>query len=266
MRWNWKSSDYQIKCLGNGILGNFLIIFFSVYAWQLHGDSHIAQAKQQKGTIIILNGPPAAGKTSIQNAIQKKFDQLYLKMGIDAFFEELIPIPDLSSFETTQKFAQYTNDGVLIRSVKINKDDEGNQVFTYGFGPAGDKIFSGMHYAIAAYSNQGNNVVVDYILFKPDWLPDLVEALKDHTVYLVGLRAPIEVLEKREKNRGTSPVGQARSLYQTVHKGLIYDLALDVGKLTPEQSAQKIQAFIKENPQPTALKRLVKQFENQKKT
>lgn len=213
------------------------------------------------GTIIILNGPSASGKSSIQNEIQKKFNQLYLKVGIDTFFDALIATPDLSSFEKTKEFSQYTNDGILIRSVKLIKDADGNQIVPLGIGPAGDKIIFGMHGAIAAYAKRGNNVVVDYILYKPEWLPDLVKALKNNTVYLIGIKAPLEVLEDRERRRGTSPIGHARSHYHTVHQNLIYDLELDVSNLTPEESAIKIKEYIEKNPPPNALKALVKKFQ-----
>ena len=117
-----------------------------------------------EGTVIILNGPSAAGKSSIQNEIQKKSDQLYLKVGIDTFFDALIPTPDLSSFEKTKEFSQYTNDGILIRAVRLETGKEGHQIVPLIVGPAGDQIIFGMHAAIEAYSSRGNNLVVDYIL------------------------------------------------------------------------------------------------------
>ncbi len=211
---------------------------------------------QTTGTIILLNGPSAAGKSSIQNELQKQFQHLYLKAGIDTFFDALIAEPDLSNFEQTKSFAQYTPDGVLIRKATLSKDAEGFPIVPLEIGPAGDKIISGMHSAIAAYGERGNNMVVDYILYKPEWLPDLVQALKNNRVYLIGVKAPLEVLEEREKKRGTSPVGHARSHYHTVHQGMLYDLEMDVSHMTPEQSARKIIEFIETHPDPTALKRL----------
>lgn len=215
----------------------------------------------EAGTIILLNGPSAAGKSSIQNELQKNLSQLYLKIGIDNFFDALLPIPDLSTFETTKKFAQYTNDGVLIRSVSLSKDREGNSIVPLEIGPAGDKIIFGMHHAIAAYANEGNNVIVDYILYKPCWLEDLVQALKAEKVYLIGIKPPLDILEERERKRGTSPVGHARSHYDSVHRGMIYDLEVDTSVLTPEASAQKIQQFMAEHPRPMALQQMIKKME-----
>jgi chloramphenicol 3-O phosphotransferase len=209
-----------------------------------------------EGTIIILNGPSASGKSSIQNEIQKQADSLFLKMGIDNLFDALLPNPDLSSFEKTKELKQFTNDHIFIRGVELKTDAEGQQIVPLEIGPAGDKVIFGMHRAIAAYAKTGNNVVVDYILYKPEWLPDLISSLRGTKVYLIGIKAPLSVLEEREKNRGTSPVGHARSHYDQVHKGMIYDLELDVSKLTPEQSAQKILEFVKSQPNPAAVKQL----------
>jgi chloramphenicol 3-O phosphotransferase len=211
----------------------------------------------KSGTIIILNGPSASGKSSIQNELQKKFKPLYLKVGIDSFFDALIAEPNLSSFAETKEMSQYANNGELIRRVRIIKDAEGNQIVPLEIGPAGDRIMSGMHYSIAAYANRGNNLIVDYILYKPEYLPDLVEALQSNRVYFIGIKAPLAILEERERKRGTSPIGHARSHYNTVHKDMIYDLELDVSETNPEQSAQKIIDFIDKNPHPTALRSIL---------
>ncbi len=209
-----------------------------------------------EGTIILLNGPSASGKSSIQNELQKQFDELYLKVGIDNFFDALIPNPDLSNFEKTKFFSQYTNNKELIRSVELKQDLNGHQIVPLTIGPAGDRIISGMHYAIGAYADRGNNLIVDYILYKPEWLSDLLKALQGRKVYLIGIKVPLDVLEERERKRETSPIGHARSHYDIVHQDMIYDLELNVSNLTPAQSASKIKEYISTHPTPAALKKL----------
>jgi chloramphenicol 3-O phosphotransferase len=109
-------------------------------------------------------------------------------------------------------------------------------------------------------ADQHNNLVVDYVLYDQQWLPDLVDALHGQHVYFVGIKAPIEVVEHREKNRGTVPEGQARAYYDTVHRHGEYDLIVDASDLSAQQAADKIKAFIAENPQPTAFKKLYKEL------
>lgn len=213
-----------------------------------------------EGVVIILNGPSAAGKSSIQNEIQKQSKSLFLKVGIDNFFDALLPTPDLTGFEETKEFNQYTNQGVFIRGIRMKLDHEGHQIVPLEIGPAGDKIISGMHHSIAAYASQGNNVAVDYILYKPEWLPDLIHALKSTKVYFIGIKAPLTVLEEREKSRGTSPIGHARSHYNHVHTGMTYDLELDASTLSPEESAKTILDFVMRHPNPSAIQELSQKF------
>ncbi len=86
------------------------------------------------------------------------------------------------------------------------------------------------------------------VLYKPEWISDLINSLKNEKVYLIGIKAPLEVLEEREKKRATSPIGHARSHFETVHHGMIYDLELDVSLLSPSESAMQIKSFIKKIP------------------
>jgi len=115
-----------------------------------------------------------------------------------------------------------------------------------------------MHAAVGAYAHAGNNIIVDYILYDQQWIQDLVHALKDIRVYNIGINPALSVLEEREKARATSPVGHARSHYNTVHQGMVYDLELDTSTMTVEQAALKIKNFIDQNPEPRAFKALEK--------
>lgn len=233
-----------------------LFVLLSMLPLVLMSETPLQQ-NPSPGIIIILNGPSASGKSSIQNELQKQFSSLYLKVGIDTFFDALIANPDLSNFEQTKEFSQYTNDGILIRGVRLGNDAEGMPVVPLKIGPAGDKIISGMHAAIAAYAKRGNNLIVDYILYKPEWRMDLLEALKDNKVYFIGVKAPLSVLEERERKRGTSPVGHARSHYATVHHAMTYDLELDVSSKTPAEAAAQIKQFVESHPHPQALKTML---------
>lgn len=197
--------------------------------------------------LILLNGPSASGKSSIQKEIQKQSSDFYLTAGIDTFFDALLPEPDLSEFEKTGKLEQYTAHGEFIRGIYLEKDSDSSPIVPLKIGPAGDQVIYGMHRAIAAYVAAGNNMIVDYILYKPEWLSDMKAAFQDIQVVYIGIKAPLSVIEEREKNRGTSPVGHARSHYSHVHEGFNYDLEVDVSQATPKLAAQKILIFLSQN-------------------
>jgi len=101
-----------------------------------------------------------------------------------------------------------------------------------------------MNSAIAAYAQSGCNSIVDYIAYKKAWIDDLQEKLNTIKTYWIKIEIPLDVLEKRERARGTSPVGHARSHYDTVYGDRTYDLALDTSKLSAAECAQKIKELI----------------------
>lgn len=204
----------------------------------------ILTTPEQPGVVIVLNGASSSGKTTIQKAIQKLSKDFFLRVGIDTFFDALIDEPNLSESHTTKKFDQYTPSGEYVRGIEYREDPEGHPVIPLKVGPAGDRIIFGMHRAIAAYASTGNNLIVDYILYKPSWAKDLEESLKNTKVYWVKVNAPLEVIEARERKRNTSPAGHARSHYQTVHDGIVYDLELDTSLQSPEECAIKIISLI----------------------
>ncbi len=198
-----------------------------------------------QGTVIILNGASSSGKSSIQKAIQKQSNEFYLRVGIDTFFDALIAEPDLSLFHSEKKFDQYTANGEYIRGIEYQEDAEGHPMIPLKIGPAGDRIVQGMHRAIAAYALVGNNVIVDYILYKKSWVEDLATSLKNVRVFWIKVDAPLEVIEEREKKRNTSPAGHARSHYHSVHDGIVYDLEVNTAELSADECAKKIINYIK---------------------
>ena len=139
---------------------------------------------------------------------------------------------------------------------------QGKKAIKLLVGPIGRKVITEMHYSIAAYAYSGNNVVVDYILYEKKWFLELVGALKGIKVYYIGLKYPLKVIEEREKKRATSPVGHARSHYETVHSFDNYDLVIKNPKLSAEEIARKIQKYIDKNPQPKSFVNFLKSFNN----
>ena len=83
-------------------------------------------------------------------------------------------------------------------------------------------------------------MVVDYILYDRHWLRDLAHCTRDCRTYWVGCDIDLATLEQRERARATSPVGHARSHYDTVHGTGNYDLRVNLTSATPVAVAQTI--------------------------
>lgn len=230
-----------------------MIILIGVYFFMMD-----TVKKEKSGHIILLNGSSASGKSSVQKALQAQSKNMYITVGIDTFFDALLPKPDLTNFAETKTLVQYTNSGELIRSVILEHDTNGNVMVPLTVGPAGLRVIEGMHYAIAAYANCGNNVIVDYILYDPQWINYLKQALSGYTVYCVGFKLPLEVVEQREKERSTSPVGHARSHYAHVHDNMVYDIEITDPLLSANEIATHILEFVEHNSQSVAFKKIKK--------
>lgn len=190
------------------------------------------------GTVIVLNGPSAAGKTSIQQQFQyAMMPTLWVKLGIDTLFDK--PMPDI----TAENISLWQSPNA-IRWVDNTKDAQDNNIITLHVGEQGDRVAYAMNSAIAAYAHAGCNVIVDYIAYKPEWLNDLQRKLKNIPTHWVKVAIPLEALEQREESRGTSPKGHARSHYDTVYGDITYDLVVDSEKQSAQEIAQQIKDFI----------------------
>jgi chloramphenicol 3-O phosphotransferase len=199
------------------------------------------------GVVIVLNGPSASGKSSIQRRLQDELAVPHLAMGLDSLLVGLMP---------QRYFTSQPPDREQVMWGDATTDASGAPLFTLHFGPVGRRALAGMHNAIAAYASAGNHAIVDYIVYEPEFVDELAEALRPVTAYFIGVRIGLDVLEERERRRGTSPVGHARSHYDVVHAHGVYDLEVDTGRESSEACAAKIAAFVRENPRPSAFRTL----------
>ncbi|MER9403473.1 chloramphenicol phosphotransferase [Mesorhizobium caraganae] len=174
--------------------------------------------------IVVLNGVGSAGKSSIARALQTITATPFLHVQMDAFIdmlpEALQDHADGFSFETVLEDGKPS---VVIRS-----------------GPVGARAMRGMRHAIAAMAGQGNNLIVDDVIFN-DEIAEYRGLLSAFDLHVVGVMAPLEVLEAREAARGDRMPGLARWQYHRVHKGMDYDLEVDTSQLTPLECARRIQ-------------------------
>ena len=198
------------------------------------------------GHIVILNGTPRSGKSSIAAAIQATFAGVWMNLGVD-------------------RFKQMTPDryqpGIGLRPGGERPDLE----------PLVATLYRAMYAAIAAHSRLGLNVVVDVghhdaYSVPRGILPACALQLAGLPVLFVGVRCPLEVVMERRRatwgagtppDAGDDPVPRAVRLWQqAVHVPGIYDLEVDTSVLSSEQCAGAIRRHLDAGPPPTAFQRL----------
>ena len=107
-------------------------------------------------------------------------------------------------------------------------------------GPIGQRLATGMRAALAAFARAGNDVLVDDVFIDSEWLDGWRAELTDIEWLLVGVLAPLDVLEERERSRGNRIAGEARAQVDVVHRGIDYDLTVDTSRQSPDECARSI--------------------------
>jgi chloramphenicol 3-O phosphotransferase len=179
--------------------------------------------------IIILNGVGSVGKSSTAKALQAIASVPFLRVSMDSFFdmlpEGMTGHPEGVVFEATE------HDGELLVVIKT--------------GPVMERAMRGMRHAIAAMARQGNDLIVDDVMLGRGEGQEYRELLDPFELRFVGLFAPLDVLEARERERGDRLIGLARWQFDRVHNGLSYDLEIDTTIASPLECAHKIKTAFK---------------------
>jgi chloramphenicol 3-O phosphotransferase len=198
------------------------------------------------GQIVILNGAPRAGKSSIAAAIQDTFDGPWLNIGVDALKRA-----------TSQRYQP----GIGLRPGGERADLE----------PFVVAAFVALYDSLAVHSVQGLNVVADVghhdAYSKPLGILELCASrLRGLPVLFVGVRCPLEeIMLRRARADGyalgtpETPVPEPVRLWQEeVHRPGVYDLDVDTSLLTPRECAAVINQRLRDGPPGNALERIAR--------
>ncbi|MGB8467792.1 MAG: AAA family ATPase [Candidatus Babeliales bacterium] len=210
----------------------FLCIIFVTTTIPLRSS---AAEKKHQGTLIVLNGLPASGKTTIQQRLQEKSDKVWLAMGIDSLLFKTLP----SNYMSGEDRDNLPNKKQVAYLLKGHDQNDAPHTKVQ-FGPIGHTIAQGMFQAVAAYVRAGNNVIFDLVLFDTQWIDYAKKAFDTLKVYGIGLTLPLTEQQKRETDRGTTTPGIGNAHYHTVHAGITYDLMFDTSKVTVDEAVDAI--------------------------
>ena len=189
------------------------------------------------GTIVVLNGAPRSGKSSIVAAIQVTFAGPWLNLGVD-----------VARSMTPERYQP----GVGLRPGEPD----------HPAAPFVPVFFAALYDSIAAHSRNGVNVVADFGHHDAAILSDCAHRLDGLPALLVGVRCPLDVIMER---RNASPPGRYAvgtpetrvpapvQLWQdTVHVPGIYDLEVDTSELSPDECADAIRRRLEDDSPFTA--------------
>jgi len=200
-------------------------------------------ADTKLGQIVILNGAPRSGKSSIVGAIQEMFDGVWINLGVDA--------------------ARKMTPPRLQPGIGLRPGEKGHPAASYE-----PVLYAALYDSVAAHSKLGLNVAVDVGHYDAAILADAAQRLDGLPVLFVGVHCPIETI--MERRRGFEPGRYVASAedkpipapvlrwQNEVHGGWVYDLELDTSRLTASECATAISEWLqRETPRAFAeLRRL----------
>ena len=196
------------------------------------------------GQIVILNGAPRSGKSSIAAVIQDTFDGPWMNLGVDVHMAGVMP--------------RRYSPGIGLRPGGERPD----------LDPLVVRFYAALYESIAAHSRLGLNVVSDFghhdcFAVPHGILADCARRLRGLPVLLVGVCCPLEVILERRRAAGW---GESRSdgfgesgaerWQREVHTPGVYDLEVDTSVMSPDECAHAIRQHLDTGPAPTAMRRL----------
>jgi chloramphenicol 3-O phosphotransferase len=208
----------------------------------------------EPGQIVILNGTPRSGKSSIAAVIQDSFGGVWMNLGVDTFVRSVIP----------RRFQP----GIGLRPGEPQ----------HPTAPLVPVLYAAMYESIAAHSRLGLNVVVDvghHGGYSEHVLEDSARRLAGLPVLFVGVRCPIEVIMER-RNAGQAgregqyvigtqdePIPPPVVLWQhDVHVPGVYDLEVDTSLMSPQDCAEAIRRRLEAGPPGSAFQQLIRRSSN----
>jgi chloramphenicol 3-O phosphotransferase len=153
-------------------------------------------------SVIVLNGPSSSGKTAISKALQRQLDDIYLHFEMDVFWY-MVPSDIEAHYQNFPKLKE----GIVESALALLKKD--------------------------------HKLIVDIVLM-PRQTDYLKERLDSFNPFIVGVTADLEVLNKRELQRGNRKIGLSASQYDQIHKNIDYDIMVDTTSSEAEEIARKI--------------------------
>jgi chloramphenicol 3-O phosphotransferase len=182
-------------------------------------------AETKPGQIVILNGAPRSGKSSIVSAIQETFDGIWINLGVDV--------------------ARKMTPPRVQPGIGLRPGEDGHEAAPYV-----PVLYAAFYDSVAAHSRAGLNVAVDVGHYDAAILADAAQRLDGLPVLFVGVHCPIETIMSRRRasepgayavSAESEPIPRPVLRWQhEVHGDWTYDLELDTSRLSAAECASAI--------------------------
>ena len=170
-------------------------------------------------TAIVLHGPTSAGKSSLARALQATAPSPAFHISLDAFV-------------CMSNRRDMRSDAERAEAYKLHCEN--------------------LRSTLARVVQTHFDLIVDLVLRDEAEFQACLKAVSPRTTYLIGVTAPLEVLEARERLRDNRALGIAREQVADPVYQRKYDLVLDTSKVSPETGAAAIRELISERSRLTS--------------
>lgn len=163
--------------------------------------------KTEKGKIIYLNGLSSSGKTCIIHELLDREDFRFYTLAFD-MLEDSVP------------YYMSSDNRCYAQSIIA------------------------MYHAARSFSDQGQNVLLDGLVYGMEGLENhyekLMEIFQGYPIYFVHVHCPLDVCRQRNSCRDDRWEGQSEEQNRTAEQNISYSLELDTAQMSPAEAVNAL--------------------------
>jgi len=165
------------------------------------------RAGASQATAIVLHGPTSAGKSTIAKALQATAPVPAFHVSLDAFV-------------------------TMSNRRDMRSDQERDQAYRIHC--------ENLRSSLSRVAGTQFDIILDLVLRDEAELEAILQVIAGRPTYVIGVSAPLEVLEERERAREDRGAGMAREQAGHAAYARPYDLVIDTSTCGPEEAAAAI--------------------------
>jgi chloramphenicol 3-O phosphotransferase len=181
-------------------------------------------------TLIVLNGPSSAGKSTIISALQDLWPRPLFASGLDVFIggwpNSYVTVPGDDGSPASES------------AMRIVPGSGAPPSWIPEYGAEFHKVMMFAHRSWAAMNAGGIDLVIDHVILDATLREQARSTLKD--AFWVGVTCEIDELVRRESERGDRRHGFASGTAAVVHNEMSYDLMVDTSVTPADVLARQI--------------------------